>query len=426
MSGRDVDHYDAIVVGGGIAGASAAYALVRRGLSILVLERTDAYDDRVRGEGMSPWGVIEAERIGVDDIMLSAGGSFATEVASYDDAWDAAGVEPTDLTMFGLRGFLHVGHPDACEALCSAAERAGAVVAKGVTVTSVQPGSPPAVAYQDDQGVERRASCRVVIGADGRASFVRRHLDLELRESEPLMFGGGLLATDHRWPQHRLAIGTEGQFHYIITPRPGAVRLYLFARPQVGRELFRGGDKSEAFLAAYRLRSLPDPSAFADARPAGPCAGFAMNDSWVDDPTAPGVVLVGDAAGWSNPIIGQGLAVAMRDVRQVVDVLSAVSEPAQSDFVPYVSERRERMRRLRATAFVDTCVLSRFDDIGRSTRVEWRERIAGDGEAAAHVFGKAVGVDDFPPDAYDVATVQRLVGRDHPYLSALESQGLEH
>ena len=203
------------------------------------------------------------------------------------------------------------------------------------------------------------------------------------------------------------------------------MRLYLFGSPTVGRDLFRGKDKSDAFLAAYHLRSLPDPSALSAGRPAGPCAGFPMNDSWVDDPTAEGVVLVGDAAGWSNPIIGQGLAVAMRDVRQVVDIASSGGDASRSDFAPYVTERRERMRRLRATAFVDTCVLSRFDDIGRSTRAEWRERIAGDATAAAHVFGKAVGVDDFPAEAYDVETVRRLVGSDHPYLHALDSHGID-
>jgi 2-polyprenyl-6-methoxyphenol hydroxylase-like FAD-dependent oxidoreductase len=419
-----MDDFDVVVVGGGIAGASAARALAQRGTSALVLESTEVHDDRVRGEGMSPWGVTEAERLGVDDVMLSAGGSLATEVAAYDEAWHADSVEPTDLSLLGLRGFLHVGHPEACEALCSAAERAGAVVARGVDVKRVATGATPAVVYTDGEGVEREVRARVVLGADGRASFVRRHLGFELRESEALTFGGGMLVTDHRWPEQRLGLGTDGDFHYIITPRAGAVRLYLFASPAVGRELFRGKAKSEKFLAAYRLRSLPDPAAFSAASPAGPCAGFPMNDSWVDDPTADGVVLVGDAAGWSNPIIGQGLAVAMRDVRQVVDIVAS-GVASRSDFAPYVTERRERMRRLRATAFVDTCVLSRFDDIGRSTREEWRERIAGDAEAAAHVFGKAIGVDDFPAEAYDVETVRRLVGRDHPYLHALDSHGLD-
>lgn len=280
------------------------------------------------------------------------------------------------------------------------------------------------VSYLGHDGVARDVSCQLVIGADGRSSFVRRHLGFELRETDPLTFGGGLLVTHHQWPNHRLAIGTEGPFHFIITPRQGAARLYLFAVPEIGRQLFSGPDKAETFLAAYQLQSLPEPSAFASARQAGPCAGFAMNDSWVDDPTAPGVVLVGDAAGWSNPIIGPGLAIAMRDVRHVVDIVSGDSSTDQRAFVPYVSERRERMRRLRATAFVDTSVLSRFDDRGRATRLEWRDRVNGDADAAAHVFGKAIGVDDFSADAYNAATVERLVGYDHPYLASLASHAL--
>ena len=412
---------DVVIVGGGIAGASAACALARHGLSVRVLERTAVHEDRVRGEGMPPWGVIEAERLGVDDVMLAAGGSFATEVATYDEAWQASSVLPADLMQFGLRGFLHVGHPQASDALTDAATAAGAVVEREVEVTSIRAGSRPEVAFRDRNGDEKQLTSRLVIGADGRTSFVRRHLGFELGESDALTFGGGLLVTNHVWPEQRLALGTEGRFHYIIAPRPGAARLYLFTAPDVGRRLFQGSDKAEAFLAAYRFSSLPDADALAGADPAGPCAGFAMTDTWVDDPTAPGVVLIGDAAGWNNPIIGQGLAIAMRDARQVVDVVTSGSD----DFGPYVTERRERMRRLRATAFVDTCVLSRFDAAGRATRVEWRDRITTDPEAAAYVIGKAVGVDDFPAATYDPATVERLVGREHPYLAALASHELE-
>lgn len=416
-----MEQSDVIVIGGGIAGSSAAGALARQGLSVRVLERTAVHEDRVRGEGMPPWGVAEAEKLGVDELLLAADGCFATEVATYDEAWDAADVAPTDLTQLGLRGFLHVGHPEASQALIAAAAAAGAVVERDVEVTDVRPGPRAEVTYRDRHGNERQIAGRLVIGADGRSSFVRRHLGLTLHESTPLTFGGGLLVRNPDWPAHRLVVGTEGPFHYIVAPRTGAARLYLFAEPDVGRDLFRGADKTQRFLDVYRFTSLPDEDAFATADPAGPCAGFDMNDTWVDDPTAPGVVLIGDAAGWNNPIIGQGLAIAMRDARQVVDAVTS----GTYDLGTYVAERRERLRRLRATAFVDTCVLSRFDDAGRAARVDWRDRVNVEGDVAAYVFAKAIGVDDFPPETYEPATIERLVGTDHPYLAALASHGLE-
>jgi menaquinone-9 beta-reductase len=56
---------DVVVVGGGIAGASLATVLAGQGVEVVVLESTECFDDRVRGESMMPWGVREAESVGV-------------------------------------------------------------------------------------------------------------------------------------------------------------------------------------------------------------------------------------------------------------------------------------------------------------------------------------------------------------------------
>lgn len=416
-----MDHYDVVVVGGGIAGASAACVLARAGVSVLLLERSERYEDHVRGEGMPPWGVTEAARLGVDDVMVGAGGAFVTKIAAYDEAWDASTVMPTDLSVFGLRGFLHAGHPDACAALAAAAAGAGAALARGAEVRAVLPGRPPRLRYAADADEEIEVSADLVIGADGRSSFVRRQLCLELCTTEALTFGAGLLVTGDQWPEDVLGLGTEGDVHYVFAPRPGATRLYIFTTPDFAKARFSGAEKASAVIDAAQLSSLPGPLPFASAVAAGPCAVYPMTDSWLDTPTAEGVVLVGDAAGWSNPIVGQGLAVAVRDVRMVVDVVRAGEHLRPGGFADYVAERRERMRRLRLLSFVDTCVLSRFDDIGRETRVEWQTRVNEDATAAAFVFAKALGVDDFPPEVFDVDTVRELVGPEHPYMGALPS-----
>ncbi len=75
------------------------------------------------------------------------------------------------------------------------------------------------------------------------------------------------------------------------------------------------------------------------------------DDTRTETPLGEGVVLVGDAAGHNDPIVGQGLSIAVRDARIVRDlILDGASQPA--GFVPYGQERSERMRRLRLIADV--------------------------------------------------------------------------
>jgi len=49
-----MQHYDVVVVGGGIAGSAVAAALAAADLTVLVLERQTVYRDKVRGEYMHP------------------------------------------------------------------------------------------------------------------------------------------------------------------------------------------------------------------------------------------------------------------------------------------------------------------------------------------------------------------------------------
>jgi menaquinone-9 beta-reductase len=61
-------------------------------------------------------------------------------------------------------------------------------------------------------------------------------------------------------------------------------------------------------------------------------------------------VLVGDAAGYNDPIIGQGLPITLRDVRMVRDALLGARAWSPAIFEGYAEERRERLRRLRLAA----------------------------------------------------------------------------
>src|SRR4029078_6648455 len=75
--------YDAIIVGGGLAGSSLADRLARAGHRVLVLERETQFKDRVRGENMLPWGVAAAKRIGLYEPLMAAGGHPAPYWCTY-------------------------------------------------------------------------------------------------------------------------------------------------------------------------------------------------------------------------------------------------------------------------------------------------------------------------------------------------------
>jgi 2-polyprenyl-6-methoxyphenol hydroxylase-like FAD-dependent oxidoreductase len=95
---------------------------------------------------------------------------------------------------------------------------------------------------------------------------------------------------------------------------------------------------------------LPQSDLFVSAKPAGPCHGYPNADSWIDAPVAPGIVLIGDAAGHNDPTIGQGLALAFRDARLVSEALLGGKDWTTVTLMPYADERRERMKRLRFAA----------------------------------------------------------------------------
>ncbi|MEA3213912.1 MAG: hypothetical protein QOJ19_68 [Acidimicrobiia bacterium] len=404
---------DIVVIGGGIAGSSLAKVAAERGLQVTVLERQTAYRDKVRGEYLQPWGVTEAQRLGVDDALLNTGGMFITQAIGYDEILppEAAESMPLPLQEFcpGTPGAMDVGHPQACEALAQAAMQAGAELIRGVGDVIVTPGTAPTVKYEYND-VEHELQCRLVVAADGRASSVRRQLGLTLHQTEPLTRGGGMLIEGFdALPEQTMALGTENDLHYLIFPRAGGLaRLYQMI-PAEQRTRFTGPDRETEFLNSFRMKCLPLGDAVAAATPAGPVAMYPMNDSWTDQVAVPGVVLIGDAGGWNDPIIGEGLSIALRDARMVADVLLSTDDWAPGAFDAYATERRERMRRLRIAATLETAVRADFTPQGRARRGAFFQTLEADPMLALPTLVTFLaGPDVAPPEAFSDENIKRI------------------
>jgi 2-polyprenyl-6-methoxyphenol hydroxylase-like FAD-dependent oxidoreductase len=212
------------------------------------------------------------------------------------------------------------------------------------------------------------------------------------------------------WPTERIALGTEGDLHYLVFPRAGGLaRLYQLCSVEQ-KTRFTGPDRTREFLDSFRLECLPLGEAIAAARPAGPVAMYPMNDSWTDRVAVPGVVLVGDAAGWNDPIIGEGLSIALRDARTVAEVLTRSNDWSVTVFADYEAERRERMRRLRLCAMLETELYCTFNKDGQARRAAFHQQAGADPLVAAPCFVTAIaGPDVAPPEAFEPENLDRIL-----------------
>ena len=180
----DMPSFQVVVVGGGIAGASLATVLAREGHQVLILERDEVFRDHVRGEGFVPWGVAEAQYLGLHDLLLDAGGHHSHRFVLYDpaipvDAAEAGAVDATSV-LPGVPGILNVRHPAACAALQRAAVDAGARVIRGVDSMELTIGPTPSVRFTV-AGAPQTETADLVVGADGRNSLVRRLCGIDMR-----------------------------------------------------------------------------------------------------------------------------------------------------------------------------------------------------------------------------------------------------
>jgi len=403
---------DVVVVGGGIAGSAIAAALAPAGVDVLVIERQVQYRDKVRGEYLQPWGVAEAQRLGVEQTLLDAGGGYTTRLANYGEDVDpdlaASGAVPLDLLIPGVSGGLNVGHPQASEALSSLAAERGATSLRGVGDVEVDVGGAgrsPSVRYELDGNVED-VQCRLVIGADGRQSTVRRNVGVGLEQVDSKSTLGGMLVRAD-WPHGTSILGVEGDRHFLIFPRPnGFVRIYLAcdSGPRTA-----GADRAQHMLDAYALESVPDSDRLANAEPAGPCSYYVGSDSWTTSPVPDGVVLAGDAAGWSDPVIGEGLSVALRDARSVSDIMLAGDNWSAAAFAPYVEERAERMRRLRIGGHVSTELRCTFTPEARQRRAAFGERMMSDPMILNLMLSTLAGPETAPAECFTDANVAHVL-----------------
>ena len=321
----EAKRYDIITVGGGLGGSVIAAAMAKSGASVLVLEATSKFQDRVRGESVLPWGVAEAQELGIYDALLEAGGHelpWWTEYRGPEVAMRRNFAETTAQRLPAIG----IYHPAMQEALIERAAEAGAEVRRKVTVKALRAGRTPAVvAETNGHTVELRS--RLVVGADGRGSKVRSTARFHTRRDPAANVIAGLLFSrmpapddsNHLWPNPEI-----GQFAIVFPQGAGRARVYHACSAEAGLR-FSGDGAIPRFIEQTVACGIP-PKYLEGAQPEGPLASFVCPFDTVEHPHRPGVVLIGDAAAETDPSFGQGLSVTLRDARVLRDELLATDD----------------------------------------------------------------------------------------------------
>ncbi len=325
---------------------------------------------------MQCWGVVEARELGVEQVLLDAGAHISATWNQYTQGSQDPAPIPMNMLVPGVGGTLNLRHPDACQALIDAAAGAGATVVRGASHIEVGDGGRATVRYDvDGAGAELRAD--LLVGADGRNSTVRKQVGITLERQEPISYISGLLldGLDGVPDDFDVLCGEGDRFFLVFHQGGGRARSYICSGLS-SQHRFSGPDGTKHFLEACAVDCYPWSAEVVAATPAGPCATYPGDDTWTPEPFVDRVVLIGDAAGHNDPVIGQGLSIGLRDARLVRDLVLDGARDA-SAFASYGSERMERMRRLRLIA--DILAMIQAED---SDRLPARRELFGEKMAA--------------------------------------------
>ena len=295
------------IVGAGPAGASAAHVIASHGFPVVMLERARLPRDKVCGEGCTPRAVRNLERMG----LLSSLESEAAEV-THAFMVSPGGVELLTQLPPSIHGgrALVIPRTTLDMRLVERAVRAGASLREGVHVEGI-----------DFRASGARIRCRggevvradLVIGCDGIPSVVRRSVGAP--PFAPCQVAYAMRAIfDNVRLEHATALALI--WNRDVLPAYGWVFPLPNGRANVGIGIrmdqmrARGVTLStlyERFLELPRVRTL-----LRGARPTTRAMGHGLPMT-----TRPGAfvyeraLLAGDAAGFVNPLTGEGIEYAL-------------------------------------------------------------------------------------------------------------------
>ena len=330
---------DVAIAGAGPAGSLAALILARAGLRVRLFDRARFPRHKLCGDTLNP-GALAVLRRHLDvspliaasnpiDGMILTGPRGVTVRAAYGE-----GIAGRAITREVMDHWLVLR-----------AVEAGASFEDNVSVTA------PAVVdgrvaglMLAQRGAEMLHRARIVIAADGRRSKIAIARGLSHQPSRPRRWAIGSYFTGVSGDA-RLGEMHVRQGHYMgVAPLPGGVTNACLVVPHAS-----GGEPLKAPADLLRRYLSDDPqlsSRFANARPVGPPTTLGPMAVEARAAGEPGLLLAGDAAGFIDPMTGDGLRFALRGA----ELAAAVALEALAGHIP-IERAHRHLEARRAEAF---------------------------------------------------------------------------